>query len=498
MEVLYKSTRSDSRPVTASEAILKGLADDGGLFVPERIPALDKTPDELAGMTYAETAYEVMKLYLTDFTEEELKACIAGAYDSKFDTETIAPLVEAEGAYYLELFHGATIAFKDMALSILPHLMTTAAKKNQIKNEIVILTATSGDTGKAALAGFADVKGTRIIVFYPKNGVSPIQEKQMVTQKGANTSVVGIHGNFDDAQTGVKRIFSDAEMKRKLADNGFQFSSANSINIGRLVPQIVYYVYAYGVLLREGKIKSGEEINVVVPTGNFGNILAAYYAKHMGLPIARLICASNENKVLTDFFHTGIYDRNREFVLTSSPSMDILVSSNLERLIYRITGEDAQATERLMRQLGGDGKYEVTEEMRKELTAFYGGYATEKETAERIRTLYENSGYVIDTHTAVASAVYETYRQETGDERKTVIASTASPFKFTRSVMDAIAPDCNEMDDFALADALAEISNTPVPGAVEEIRNAPILHDNVCGKEEMAQMVCRLLQTENR
>lgn len=496
MEILYKSTRSDSRPVTASQAILKGLADDGGLFVPERIPVLDKTPEELAQMSYKETAYEVMKLYLTDFTEEELKACIAGSYDSKFDTEAIAPLVEAGGAYYLELFHGATIAFKDMALSILPHLMTTAAKKNAIKNEIVILTATSGDTGKAALAGFADVQGTRIIVFYPKDGVSPIQEKQMVTQKGANTSVVGIRGNFDDAQTGVKNIFSDGEMKKKMEENGFQFSSANSINIGRLVPQIVYYVYAYGILLREGRIEKGEKINVAVPTGNFGNILAAYYAKNMGLPIDRLICASNENKVLTDFLGSGVYNKNRAFVMTSSPSMDILVSSNLERLIYRIAGEDARKTEGLMNRLADTGEYEITDAMREELSAFYGGYASEAETAERIRDLYENTGYVLDTHTAVASCVYEKYRKETGDEKKTVIASTASPFKFTRSVMSAIDPDCGGMDDFALADALSVRANIPVPRAVEEIRSAPVLHDTVCGKEEMAEAVCRILQIE--
>ena len=329
MEILYNSTRSKGNPVKASQAILKGLADDGGLFVPDHIPALDKSLEELSHMSYGQVAYEVMKLYLTDFTEEELKNCIARAYDSKFDTEVIAPLVEADGAYYLELFHGKTIAFKDMALSILPHLMITSARKNQVKNEIVILTATSGDTGKAALAGFADVEGTRIIVFYPKNGVSPIQEKQMVTQKGDNTFVVGIHGNFDDAQTGVKKLFADHELAAEMNAKGFQFSSANSINIGRLVPQIVYYVYAYARLFAEGKVKAGEQINVVVPTGNFGNILAAFYAKNMGLPIDKLICASNDNKVLFDFFATGTYDKNREFVLTTSPSMDILISSNL-------------------------------------------------------------------------------------------------------------------------------------------------------------------------
>ena len=305
MAIYYSSTRNANEKVTASQAILKGLADDGGLFVPSEIPALDVSLKELAGMTYQQTAYEVMKLFFTDFTEEELKHCINSAYDAKFDTEEIAPLVEAQGAYYLELFHGSTIAFKDMALSILPHLLITSARKNEVKNDIVILTATSGDTGKAALAGFADVKGTKIVVFYPKNGVSPIQEKQMVTQKGDNTYVVGIKGNFDQAQTGVKQMFNDADFAKLMDDNGYQFSSANSINIGRLVPQIVYYVYAYAKLLKEGVIADGEKINVVVPTGNFGNILAAFYAKNMGLPIAKLICASNENKVLYDFFETG-------------------------------------------------------------------------------------------------------------------------------------------------------------------------------------------------
>ena len=314
MELYYTSTRNQEVKVTASQAILQGLSRDGGLFVPSRIPALTVSAEELAEMTYQEVAYQVMSRFLTDFTEEELRGCIDRAYDSKFDTEEIAPLVKAEGVYYLELFHGATIAFKDMALSILPHLMTTAAKKNQVKNEIVILTATSGDTGKAALAGFADVPGTKIIVFYPKHGVSPIQEKQMVTQKGENAYVVAIEGNFDDAQSGVKKIFGDAEMAERLRKGGYQFSSANSINIGRLVPQIVYYVYAYSRLVKNGEIASGEKIHVTVPTGNFGNILAAYYAKQMGLPIGKLICASNENKVLFDFFRTGTYDRNRRFV----------------------------------------------------------------------------------------------------------------------------------------------------------------------------------------
>ena len=489
MEVIYRSTRSNGAPVTASQAILKGLSDDGGLFVPDHIPTLDKSLKELAGMTYQQVAYEVMKLFLTDFTEEELKNCINSAYDSKFDTEKIAPLVKADNAYYLELFHGSTIAFKDMALSILPHLMITSARKNNIKNEIVILTATSGDTGKAALAGFADVKGTRIIVFYPKNGVSPIQEKQMVTQKGANTFVVGIHGNFDDAQTGVKKIFSDKELAKEMDEKGFQFSSANSINIGRLVPQICYYVYAYAQLCKDGKIEEGEKINVVVPTGNFGNILAAFYAKNMGLPIDKLICASNDNKVLYDFFRTGTYDRNREFVLTTSPSMDILISSNLERLIYRIAGNDADKNRELMSALTGNGKYEITKEMKAQLADFYGNFASEAETAAEIRRLYEKCGYVIDTHTAVASAVYGKYVAETGDHKTTVIASTASPFKFTRSVMDAIDTKYDVMGDFELVDELSKIAKVKVPGAIEEIRTAPILHDTQCDVDKMKDTV---------
>ncbi len=494
MEVLYKSTRSNSEPVKASEAILKGLAEDGGLFVPDHIPALDVSIDALSRMSYREVAYEVMKLYLTDFTKEELMDCIDRAYDAKFDTEVIAPLAYAGNAYYLELFHGATIAFKDMALSILPHLMTTSAKKNAVKNEIVILTATSGDTGKAALAGFADVEGTKIIVFYPKNGVSPVQEKQMVTQKGANTHVIGIHGNFDDAQTGVKTLFGDKDLAAEMDAKGFQFSSANSINIGRLVPQIVYYVYSYATLYAQGKLAEGQAMNVVVPTGNFGNILAAYYAKNMGIPVGKLICASNDNKVLFDFFATGTYDRNREFILTSSPSMDILISSNLERLIYRIAGEDSAKNAELMAALSKDGKYDVTAEMKEKLSDFIGGYATEEETFAKIKALYEDCGYVIDTHTAVAAAAYDKYVQATGDDTVTVIASTASPYKFARSVMNAIDSKYDSMSDFELIDELCRISNVPVPNAIEEIRTAPVLHKTECEKDEMKQAVKNFLK----
>ena len=449
MELMYSSTRNDKVKLTASQAILKGLADDGGLFVPERIPALDVPMDTLADMSYQETAYEVMSRFFTDFTEDELKDCIKKAYDSKFDTPEIAPLVDADGAYYLELFHGPTIAFKE---------------------------------------------GTKIVVFYPKNGVSPIQEKQMITQKGANTCVVGIHGNFDQAQTGVKKMFNDTALEAELDVAGYQFSSANSINIGRLIPQVAYYVYAYAKLYKNGAIAKDEKINVVVPTGNFGNILAAFYAKNMGLPIAKLICASNENKVLYDFFSTGTYDRNRDFILTSSPSMDILISSNLERLIYRIAGNDAEKNTKMMEELSTDGKYAITDEMRAQLADFYGNYTSEEETAKTIKKLYEDTGYIIDTHTAVAAGVYDKYKKDTGDtETKTVIASTASPFKFTRSVMDAIDPKYDAMGDFELVDELSRIGNVKVPQAIEEIRTAPVLHDTVCEVEEMPQVVKKFL-----
>ena len=528
-ELFYSSTRGGGRPVTASMAVLEGLSEDGGLYVPSRIPQLEKSLPELAGMSYQELAYEIMRLYLTDYTEEELKECIRCAYDEKFDTPEIASLHKADGSWFLELYHGATIAFKDMALSILPYLMTTAARKNHSDHETVILTATSGDTGKAALAGFADVPGTRIVVFYPKYGVSPIQEKQMVTQKGANTCVVGITGNFDDAQTAVKKMFSDKKLAQKLDAAGFRFSSANSINIGRLVPQIVYYIYAYTRLLGSGVIKEGESVNITVPTGNFGNILAAYYAGQMGLPVKKLICASNENKVLFDFFRNGTYDRKREFILTSSPSMDILISSNLERLIYRIAGNDASLCARFMASLSEGGEYTISPEMRKGLDCFYGNYLSEEETAAVIADIFEKDGYVIDPHTAVGAGVYRKYVAETGDrDTVSIIASTASPYKFTRSVMRALqepadkaeesskkpeegsAKTCScsqgsqdpslkpqtsvdALDDFVLADRLQELSGVPIPAAVESIRTAPVLHDQVVDPDGMPGAVLRFL-----
>lgn len=491
-EILYKSTRSDSVPVPASKAILMGLAEDGGLFVPTEFPALDKSLSNLAKMDYCGVAYEVMKLMLTDFTEEELKNCIKNAYGDNFDDSQIVPVRKADDAYFLELFHGPTIAFKDMALQILPHLLTTSARKNKEDKEIVILTATSGDTGKAAMAGFADVEGTRIMVFYPKDGVSSIQERQMVTQKGDNTCVVGIRGNFDDAQSEVKKIFGDAALRAEMAEKGFAFSSANSINIGRLVPQIVYYVFAYTRLLKEGVIKEGEKINIVVPTGNFGNILAAYYGMQMGLPVGRLVCASNSNKVLFDFFTTGTYDRNREFILTSSPSMDILISSNLERLIYHISGNSAAKTAALMADLAARGVYAITEEMKEGLSMFTGGYATEEDTAEAIRKLYKEESYVIDPHTAVAAFVYGGYREQTGDRTPSVIASTASPFKFENSVMRALGEPA-DLPDLELADRLSEKAGVPVPEAVNVLRTAEIRHNIVCDREGMKNEVRKFL-----
>ncbi len=489
MEIYYRSTRGGGERVSASQAILRGIAEDGGLYVPEKLPVFDRPVRDFAGMSYRETAMAILSLLLTDYTAQELQHCVDSAYDDKFDTEAIAPITEACGAYYLELWHGATIAFKDMALSILPHLMTTAAKKNGRTEKIVILTATSGDTGKAALAGFADVPGTGIVVFYPKDGVSPVQKLQMVTQRGDNTCVVGIEGNFDDAQTGVKKLFTDERVRGELAAAGYVFSSANSINIGRLVPQIVYYVYSYATLLREGKIKDGDEINIVVPTGNFGNILAAYYARAMGLPVKTLICASNENRVLYDFFGTGAYDRNREFILTSSPSMDILISSNLERLIYHIAGDDADKDRELMAKLLSEGRYEITPSMREQLTMFHGGFATEEETIAEIGRVYRQAHYLIDTHTAVASAVYAAYREKTGDATPTVIASTASPFKFPRAVAQAIDVPADGDDDLALAAKLAEVTGRTLPKAVRELSSAPVRHTGICAIDGMEQAV---------
>lgn len=487
MDLKYISTRGDGREYTSSEAVIRGLCDDGGLFVPQSIPKLDKDIASLVGKGYKVIAYEVLKLFFTDYSESDLKDCIDKAYDSKFDTDVFAPLTEHDGKYFLELFHGPTIAFKDMALSILPHLLTKALRMNAIDDKVLIMTATSGDTGKAALAAFADVENTRIIVFYPKGGVSNIQERQMVTQKGANTKVVGVKGNFDDCQSAVKNMFNDAQLAAELADKGYRFSSANSINIGRLFPQVVYYVYSYVKMVETGAISDGDLLDFVVPTGNFGNILAGFYAKQMGVPIGKLVCASNENKVLYDFFETGVYDRNRDFILTTSPSMDILISSNLERLIYHSLGDDAAANAKLMNMLSNDGRYEIDQNSRRYMESFSGLYATEDMVAGTIRKFYKESGYVIDPHTAVAA--YADLNYDRSEGRRSVIVSTASPYKFVGSVLSAIDDTLVSDDEFEMADALSGLSHVAVPKAVTSIKNAPILHNTVCDIGDMINTV---------
>lgn len=488
MTLVYQSTRDEKNTVTASQAILQGLATDGGLFTPVSYPQVELDFDTLKDASYQEVAKLVLSAFLDDFTAEELDYCISHAYDSKFDTPAIAPLVKLDGQYNLELFHGSTIAFKDMALSILPYFMTTAAKKHGLENKIVILTATSGDTGKAAMAGFADVPGTEIIVFYPKDGVSKVQELQMTTQTGDNTHVIAIDGNFDDAQTNVKHMFNDVALREKLAANKMQFSSANSMNIGRLVPQVVYYVYAYAQLVKTGQITAGEKVNFTVPTGNFGNILAAFYAKQIGLPVGKLICASNENNVLTDFFKTHVYDKKREFKVTTSPSMDILVSSNLERLIFHLVGNDATKTKELMESLVATGQYQLSDFDADILDLFAAAYADEAETAAEIKRVYEASDYIEDPHTAVASAVYQKYRTQTGDAAKTVIASTASPYKFPVVAVEAVTGETG-LGDFEALAKLHTLSGVPVPLAVDGLETAPVRHRTSVAAKDMQAAV---------
>lgn len=489
MTLIYQSTRNADNKVTASQAILQGLATDGGLFTPTSFPKVNLDFEQLKNASYQEVAKLVLSAFLDDFTESELDHCIKAAYDSKFDTPAIAPVIKlTDNQYQLELFHGATIAFKDMALSILPHLMTTAAKKHGLKNKIVILTATSGDTGKAAMAGFADVPGTEIIVFYPHGGVSKVQELQMTTQTGTNTHVVAIKGNFDDAQTKVKEMFNDADLRDKLATNQLQFSSANSMNIGRLVPQIVYYVYAYAQLVATGDIKAGDKLNFSVPTGNFGNILAAFYAQQIGLPIGKLICASNDNNVLTDFFQTKVYDKNRAFKVTTSPSMDILVSSNLERLIFHLLGNSSEKTAELMAQLAEKGQYELTDYDQDILSLFFADFASEAETSSEIKRVFDMANYVEDPHTAVASAVHQKYQTATKDNTKTIIVSTASPYKFPVVAVEAIS-DKGLLDDFAALKELHQLSGISLPPAVDGLAEAPVLHDKVVATWEMQAAV---------
>lgn len=490
----YKSTRDKGMKIMSSQAIINGLAHDGGLYVPIEFPRVEKSFEELMEMDYRELAFYIMKKYFTDFDDDELLECIDKAYDEKFQEKDIVPLVEKQGVHFLELFHGATLAFKDMALSILPHLLKTASKKLNITKEIVILTATSGDTGKAALEGFADVEGTRIIVFYPQDGVSEIQKRQMVTQGGENTWVVGIEGNFDDAQRGVKEVFGDKDFNEEINKAGYMFSSANSINIGRLVPQIVYYFYGYLNLFREKKISKNESINVVVPTGNFGNILAAYYAQKMGLPVNKFICASNENNVLYDFINTGVYDIRRKFKKTASPSMDILISSNLERFIYELSGHDDELISDLMMKLKENGIYEISHGMKEGLKDFYGGYIDDEKTYGAIKEVYDKADYLMDTHTAVAYAVYKGYKKETGDETKTIIASTASPYKFTRSVMESIGKPLDNQSDFELVKEISKITGLAIPKGIRVLENKEVIHDKRCKKEEIKTVICDILR----
>ena len=484
----YIGTRDNTITATASQAILEGICKDGGLFIPEQIPQIDKTLLELSKLNYQELAYEILKLYLTDFTEQELKYCIQNAYDTKFDTPEIVPLVKKGDALFLELFHGKTLAFKDMALSILPYFMKTAAKKNGIDKQIVILTATSGDTGKAALEGFAEVEGTKIIVFFPEDGVSPVQKLQMTTQQGSNTCVVGIKGNFDDAQTAVKSIFTDRELSNKIEQNVYMYSSANSINIGRLVPQIVYYFYAYMQAVKQCEIKIGDKLNFTVPTGNFGDILAGYYAKCMGLPVNHFICASNDNKVLYDFFETGVYDKNRAFHITISPSMDILISSNLERFLCHTIGQ--QKTKECMIKLQKEGNYSIEAIQNSEIS---GEYATKQQTYTAIKQLYEQTGYVMDTHTAVAYAAYQKYKQKTKDDTPMVIVSTASPYKFTKDVMTALDQSNQNKDAFLLMEKLQEVSGVKIPASIKDIEKRKVLHNNVCEKQNIKEFVTKYL-----
>jgi len=488
MDMRYISTRGDKKSVSAGEAIVKGIAPDGGLYVPVEIPKINISMEMLAKLSYSELAYEVLKLYLTDFTEAELRVCVQNAYGQGFDDPAVAPVVEANGAYFLELFHGRTLAFKDMALSILPHFMMTAAKKMGLEKEICILTATSGDTGKAALAGFADVPGTRIVVFYPDGGVSEVQKLQMVTQEGDNTCVVGVRGNFDDAQTGVKCIFADKAFEAALDAKGIVLSSANSINIGRLVPQIVYYFYAYGRMLASGAIQPKEEINFVVPTGNFGNILAGYYAKKMGLPVKSLLCASNSNRVLHDFFSTSVYDKNREFILTASPSMDILVSSNLERLLFDLSGNGDEVAS-LMSAFNTGGKYTFDASD----SGITSAFASEQETADAIAEMHA-AGYVMDTHTAVAYKAWRKTVAETGGGTKTVVVSTASPYKFGASVCSAITGKNyeNTSPDELFAE-VERLSGVSIPTAIAGIAQKPIRHTTICDTNEMQAVVQNVL-----
>ncbi len=483
----YQSTRGSNIILNSTQSIIKGIADDKGLYVPTTIPRLPKKLSEFVGQSYQEIAFDIIGTFFDDYTSEELKTCINGAYDEKFETKEIAPLVKVGDTYVLELYHGKTAAFKDMALSILPYLLTTALKKEKDDKKICILTATSGDTGKAALEGFADVPGTEIIIFFPSDGVSQVQKMQMITQEGANTHVFAIEGNFDDAQSGVKKIFSDTGFAKELEKSNCKLSSANSINIGRLIPQVAYYVYAYAKMIEKQALQVGEEVNIVVPTGNFGNILAAYYAREMGIPIKKLICASNENKVLTDFINTGTYDINRDFFLTNSPSMDILISSNLERLLYHLGNGTSEVSD-LMKKLDSEKKYTISSNIKEGLKSFYGGYANTEETNKTISNIYDEYNYLIDTHTAVAFKVYQDYISETKDNTPTIIVSTASPYKFADSVADSIGLNITS-DGFENVNSLNKKTDVRIPKGLKDLDKKKVLHKDIIAVEDMKNSI---------
>lgn len=498
----YRSTRNNSISVQSAKAIAQGLSEEGGLFVPDSIPKLTK--DDILSLckkSYRDRAFDIFSRYLTDFTADEIRYCVDGAYSTKnFDSDNISEISHLmTGTYILELWHGPTCAFKDMALQILPYLLSVSAKKVIDGKEIAILVATSGDTGKAALEGFKDVKGTSITVFYPEDGVSDMQKRQMTTQEGQNVNVCAVKGNFDDCQNGVKAIFTDEALKKELADMNITFSSANSINWGRLSPQIVYYISAYASLVEDGEIEYGEKVNIVVPTGNFGNILAAYYAKEMGLPVNKLICASNSNNVLTDFINTGVYDRNRHFYTTISPSMDILISSNLERLLYHLTGGNDKQIAEWFAKLAKDGKYEVTDDVKAKIKdIFYAGWCDDAATKSAIKQAFDEYSYLMDTHTGVAYKVYNDYKAATGDNTKTIIASTANPYKFGKAVYEAVGGDTNGIDEFTIIDKLEEHTGTTMPAPLAATKTKQVRFTGSVEKSGMPKVVLDFLKEQKK
>lgn len=493
MSYTYESTRNKNINVTPSMAVLEGLAPDGGLFVMRELENNSVDMAKIMKMSYIDMAKYVLGILLPDYPQEVMSKCVENAYVGKFDTEEVTPIVKVGNKWILELFHGPTSAFKDVALQMLPQLVQASKKLNNDSSETVILTATSGDTGKAALEGFKNVDNTKIIVFFPEKGVSAVQKAQMCTQEGNNTFVCGIEGDFDDAQTGVKKIFSDEDMKNTLKDANKNFSSANSINVGRLAPQVVYYFYAYKKLVDNGDIKYGDKVNFVVPTGNFGDILAGRYAKMLGLPVGKLVCASNENNVLFDFINTGVYDRKRALAKTISPSMDILVSSNLERLLYYISGKDNELISSLMQSLNTTGRYEIPEAMKAAVKEeFFAGYADDETTKKTLKKYYESTGYTADTHTGVALYVADEYMEKTGDNAPTVVLATASPYKFSGSVYSALFGE-DEMkkmaSEFDIMRALSEKTGTSIPKPLAELENKAVLHKNVCENDGMKKFV---------